>query len=479
MSSHPISPLDSAFLTLEVPSTPLQIGAVVELALPDDSTSAHERFDRVRQVIAERIHEIPVLAERVLRPPFDLGWPIRVGDPDFHVDHHVKFHGLPDHATESDLLNFIANLMAAPLPADQPLWDLWYIDHTGSSTATVLMRVHHALADGVSGAATFAGLFDITPEVRAPSPGGRVAPGPLPTPESLIPQVMSDLVHRPVAIVETLTAGLSRLAYALESLVSAPHEPKEVPSLLSAPRTSLNGTPSSSRILRREVVSLAQVKQASKQRGGSVTAWVMAVTGGALRRYCLERGDDLERDLVAYVPINVRADGAEAHLGNQISAMLLYLGATQPDPNVRFSMITDAVAHQAQTSREKSGRLLMNLASAVGPTLTSLAGKVAHEVSLFDHLPTLANVTVSSVPGPPIPLWLGGHEVKRVTPVGPLLASLALNVTVISYCDNLEFGVLGCGERFADLDHFMGLLRDEAALLLADPSDTRGASANM
>ena len=73
MSSHPISPLDSAFLTLEVPSTPLQIGAVVELALPDDSTSAHERFDRVRQVIAERIHEIPVLAERVLRPPFDLG----------------------------------------------------------------------------------------------------------------------------------------------------------------------------------------------------------------------------------------------------------------------------------------------------------------------------------------------------------------------------------------------------------------------
>ena len=69
MRSHPISPLDSAFLTLEVPSTPLQIGAVVELALPENATSAPERFNRVRQVIAERIHEIPVLGERVLRPP--------------------------------------------------------------------------------------------------------------------------------------------------------------------------------------------------------------------------------------------------------------------------------------------------------------------------------------------------------------------------------------------------------------------------
>ena len=479
MRSHPISPLDSAFLTLEVPSTPLQIGAVVELALPENATSAPERFNRVRQVIAERIHEIPVLGERVLRPPFDLGWPIRVADPDFHVDHHVKFHGLPDHATESDLLDFVASLMAAPLPADQPLWDLWYIDHQSASRATVLMRVHHALADGVSGAATFAGLFDITPEVRAATPGEHEAPGPLPTPESLIPQAISDLMHRPAAIVETLTAGLSRLADAVESLASSPHDTTDAPSLLSAPRTSLNGTPSSSRILRREVLSLSEVKRAAKRRGGSVTAWVMAVTGGALRRYCLERGDELERDLVAYVPINVRDSGAEAHLGNQISAMLLYLGATESDPNARLSLITDAVTHQAQASREKSGRLLMNLASAVGPTLTSLVGKVAHEVSLFDHVPTLANVTLSSVPGPPIPLWLAGHEVLRVTPVGPLLASLALNVTVISYCDNLEFGVLGCGERFADLDHFMGLLRDEVALLLSDPSGAPGASANM
>ena len=136
MSSHPISPLDSAFLTLEVPSTPLQIGAVVELNLPLGSATAHERFEQVRRVIEDRIHEIPILGERVLRPPFDLGWPVRVGDPEFHVDRHVKFHGLPDDATDTDLLEFVASLMAAPLPPDQPLWDFWYIDHTGASRAT-------------------------------------------------------------------------------------------------------------------------------------------------------------------------------------------------------------------------------------------------------------------------------------------------------------------------------------------------------
>jgi hypothetical protein len=108
----------------------------------------------------------------------------------------------------------------------------------------------------------------------------------------------------------------------------------------------------------------------------------------------------------------------------------------------------------------------MNLAARSGPALASVAGKTISSLQLFDRLPPIANVVVSSVPGPPIPLWISGHRILSASPLGPLMAGLSLNVTVLGYGDQLDFGLLACARRVPELEQFREYLDLEAQYLL-------------
>jgi hypothetical protein len=119
--------------------------------------------------------------------------------------------------------------------------------------------------------------------------------------------------------------------------------------------------------------------------------------------------------------------------------------------------------------REQNARLLMNLAAAAGPTLASAAGKTLAALELFDHLPPVANVVVSSVPGPPLSLWLGGYKVATAAPLGPLMAGLALNVTVLSYEDQLEFGLLACSRHVPEVSELRDWIAKEIDYYLKTP----------
>ena len=107
----------------------------------------------------------------------------------------------------------------------------------------------------------------------------------------------------------------------------------------------------------------------------------------------------------------------------------------------------------------------MNLAAAVGPTVASMAGQTLYDLELFNDLPPIANVTVSSVPGPADALWMAGRRVASAAPLGPLMGGIALNITVLGFGGFLEYGVLACAKKLPDLTE------------LARPSRGRGESA--
>jgi hypothetical protein len=113
--------------------------------------------------------------------------------------------------------------------------------------------------------------------------------------------------------------------------------------------------------------------------------------------------------------------------------------------------------------------MLMNLAAAVGPAFASVAGRTLYDLELFNDLPPVANVTISSVPGPPIPLWVAGRRVATAAPLGPLMGGIALNITVLGYGGLLEYGILACAKKLPDLSGLRDLLEDEANLLLKAP----------
>jgi len=191
----------------------------------------------------------------------------------------------------------------------------------------------------------------------------------------------------------------------------------------------------------------------------------VATVSGALRRLLAARGEEIPRDLIAFVPINVRGDGDAAAMGNQISGMLVALHTDIDDPVERLRAIAQdsakTVACSAITARRCSRRYR---AFSVPPRCRS--GQMFDAFGLFDRLPPMANLMLSSVPGPPIPLWLSGHRVVSAAPVGPLLGPFSLNVTVLGFEQNLEFGMLACAQTMPDLATLRDYLKEEASRLI-------------
>jgi diacylglycerol O-acyltransferase / wax synthase len=468
-----LDPLDSAFILLEVPGSAMNIGAVIELDFGDVAEPT-ERYELIRRNVAARVHEIPVLTQRVIRAPLDLTWPALVPDHNIDLDRHISRVALPSPGTADQFDVLISEFLSRPLVRTRPLWQLLIIEGLEDGRAAAALKVHHALADGVSGAETFAGLFDITPEVREPAPktdDDRAVVAS--TSMSLVFEGLRRLRDDPVVALRVVTSWFTRFFNVVRNvaLVSLSrgrkHSTPDQPSIFEARHTSLNARAGVEKTYHRTRVSLVDAKRAAKYHGASVTDFVMATTSGALRRLLAERGDVLRRDLIAFVPINVRGDGNTAEMGNQISGMLVALHTDIDDPVERLRAIALDSAKTVGVQRRRGATMFQEVPRVLGPTVLSLGGKLVDALGLFDVVPPMANLMVSSVPGPPIPLWLSGHRVVSAAPVGPLLGPFSLNVTALGFEQNLEFGILGSAETMPDLATLRDYLKEEALSLIA------------
>jgi WS/DGAT/MGAT family acyltransferase len=468
-----LNPLDSSFLLLETAGTSMNIGAVIELEADSDE-DPQRRFELIRGNIADRLGEIPVFRQRVVRAPFDMTWPIMVPDDKFDLDRHVLRVAIPSPGSPAQFDRLVSEFLSRTLSPRRPLWQLLVIEGLESEKMAVVLKVHHSLADGVSGAETFANLFDVTPSVRAPT-SVRVEPEAsgerdVTTSLGLLRFGFRRLHKDPWLLIHAVTAWGGRLyeivhaTYAVVLARGRRATPGQ-PSIFEARRTSLNGAASTEKAFHRTRVPLADAKRAAKSRDASVTDFVMSVCSGALRSLIDERGEKITRDLIAFVPINVRGEGATSDLGNQISGMLIRLHTDVLDPEARLRAISLDAKKTLGSQREHRARIFQDVPRVLGPMLVSLGGKLLSACGLLDHLP-MANLMISSVPGPPVPLWLSGHRVLSAAPVGPLLGSFSLNITALGFEEYLEFGLLGCADRMYDLSRLSDLLYEQACVLI-------------
>jgi diacylglycerol O-acyltransferase len=472
-----LDPLDSAFILLEVPGSAMNIGAVIELDFGEVSDPT-ERYELIRNNVAARLHEIPVLTQRVIRAPFDLTWPALVPDRKIDLDRHISRVALPSPGTADQFDTLISEFLSRPLVRTRPLWQLLIIEGLEDGQVAAALKVHHALADGVSGAETFASLFDISPEVREPAPRieeddtDAVATNSM----SLVLDGLRRLRDDPASALRVVTSWFTRIFNVVRTVAEVAisrgrrRSTPDQPSIFEARRTSLNGRAGVEKTYHRTRVPLAEAKRAAKHHGASVTDFVMATTSGALRRLLADRGEVLTRDLIAFVPINVRGEGDTAEMGNQISGMLLALHTDVDDPVERLRAIARDSMRTVGAQRRRGATMFQEMTRVLGPTVLSLGGKLVDALGLFDAVPPMANLMVSSVPGPPIPLWLSGHRVVSAAPVGPLLGPFSLNVTVLGFEQHLEFGILGSAETMPDLATLRDYLKEEALTLIATAS---------
>lgn len=475
MSQRQLSGLDAAFWFLEGPGSPMQVGMGVVLDPPEGRRalfSAATRFEQIRSVFASRLHLVEPMRQRLITPLFGMGATVFADDPAFDLDDHLHRLGVPAPGGHAELEELFAEFMAEPLDPDKPLWEVAVVEGLEHDRTAVFVKLHHSIIDGISGAGAMANFFDLSPRQREVEPPAHpFEPDDLPGPTDLAVQGAASLLRQVAAGLGALTRTVEHAAEVAEAAVAPGGLGAQLPILpFSAPRSPVSGHTSSMRRYRSVEFDLARLKEAARRYDATVTEVTSAMVGGALRRWMAEHGGVPEHDLTALVPITVDALRGGNQLGNYISAMFVNLGVNVADPVERIAVVKESARRGKEGDAAFGGHLMTDIAEAAGPLLSTGIARLAYGARLFDVAPAVANVVVSSVPGPDFPLYMAGSRVAELMPAGPLQGGTGINVTLFSHEGRLAFGLLACKRLVPDLELIRtGLVEVAGALDLGSP----------
>jgi WS/DGAT/MGAT family acyltransferase len=408
-----------------------------------------EGFDdaALRRRVAARVPLVEPMRRRLYLPP--IGDALWVDDPDLFLDAHL--HHVRLDPRDSDALGRLTGEIASkPLPRDRPLWEIWYADGLPDGCVAVIAKVHHCAMDGISGFGALAAFFDLERGVAddasaaALAEQGRAAPAPTGVADVL----RSSLSQRPQAF----AAGVRTLANTARAAVRTARSAGPAPGLpLTAPRVPLSGALTPHRDVRFADVALDDVRLVRKVFGVTVNDVVVAICTGALRRH-LQRCDALpDGPMVAAVPTSERTP-EHGPAGNAFSAMMYRLPVHIDDVVERMVAVQESASAAKQLSQHMGPGVLAGLAGLAPPQVIAPAAQLLSSSRLADRLPLFANLLISNVRGPELPLYIGDAQLERIYPLGPLIEGAAVNMTVVSYVDHVHFGVIACPDVVADLD---------------------------
>jgi len=444
-----LSGLDAVFLYSETSSNHMHVGSVIVV---DPSTiEGGWSFDRMRAVVDDRLPLMPPFRRRLVGVPFGIHHPIWVEDPDFDLDYHLRRAALPAPGGRPQLEEFAADVFSRPLDRTRPLWEMHVVEGLEHGQIAVVSKMHHAAIDGVSGAELTVNMLDLTPEPRVigrSEPPWR--PDRVPSDVEMTFHALRSLSRQPLVAVQAARRTVG-MALALRQRNRA-DDVTPPPSPFSAPKTSLSTRITPHRRFATTEVSLADVKMIKNRHNATVNDVVLALCAGALRVWLAGKQELPDTDLIGFVPVSVRTEDQRGTMGNRVSAMFVRMATTIEDPVERLLAIREETKNAKDQERAISAEILTDWTEFAAPAVAARAARLVSRLRVFDRLNNaLFNVVISNVPGPHVPLYLAGARVVGVWPMGPIIDGAALNITVMSYLDSVNFGLTACREVAPDL----------------------------
>jgi WS/DGAT/MGAT family acyltransferase len=382
-----------------------------------------------------------------------------VEDLDVDVNEHLQALTLDPPGSDEELGALAGRLMERPLDRDRPLWDGWVVDGLSGGRVAVLLRTHHALMDGIRGMQVQSAMFDTEPDSPLARPGSVPGPGAAtPSRLQMLGASAAHLAGAPVRLARTASRLATSAGQAAASAARGQGFGLSMPP--SAPRTQLNRAITQRRAVAFCSIPLQPVKDLAHQQGGTVNDVVLTLVGGALRRYLGARGALPGQPLVAAIPVGLPSGADEPGVGNRWQVMTATLATDQPEPLDRLRAISAATRAEKARYRAIDPDVWSD-AVDIPPFVISAAARSYARLGLVRLLPPPNNVTVSNVRGAPFPLYLAGARLVANYPLGPLADGMGLNITVIGYERNLDFGVQVCPDLVSDCWELVGALREE------------------
>ena len=457
-----LTSLDAQFLGVETAST---YGHVGGLAVYDPSTAPGGTLEiaDVCRLLSERMHLLPPFRWRLVQVPLGIDLPYWVEDPDFDLDFHIRESAVPPPGDDRRLAETVARIFARPMDRSRPLWELYLIQGLQDGRAALLTKVHHAMVDGVSGNEILGVLLDSSPEGRElppvpDEPAGERVPGDL----EMLGRGLLGIPRQPLRALRSLPSALPNLT-ALPGANAFPAVPRitgalsrvrgDDPSVLEVttarpPKTSFNGRVGPHRRFAFGSLSLDTVKRLKNELGITVNDVVVALCATAVRDWLLDRDELPEDPLVAMIPVSVRSEEEAGTFGNRISTMIVPIPTNVEDPRERLLRAHDYLRSAKEHHRALPADLLTDATSFIPPAVAARAARTTMDI-LGRTRPPL-NLVISNVPGPREPLYCAGAELQANFPVSVVIDGVGLNMTVMSYRDHVDFGIIADRDQVDD-----------------------------
>ncbi len=448
-----MSDADSLMWTVERnPALRSTITAVATLLESPDREQLQWRIDRASR-------RIPRLRQRVVANPMSIAPPRWEYDPNFNLSYHLRSVTAGGSGTLRDVLDFAQPIAMQGFDRARPLWEFTLVDGLVDDKAALIMKVHHAITDGVGAVQmmleTFS--FDETIADRSDLPA---------EPEAVVMgqgERMRDAVsheaRRQMGIAKRTVEGLRRIDQGAAEVAKQAGGAAVSAGRLIAPSI----TPLSPQMIDRSLsvhfdvltLPVADLKEASAKADAKLNAAFVAGVARGMRRYHEHHGEPISH-LRMGMPINNRNDDAGAEAGNQFTPARIKTPIDIVDPVEHMATINRLTA----AARDEPGQSLVEPMANVLRRMPKLL-----TTSLFAMAFQGVDFTTSNVPGIPVPMYLEGAPVTAQFPFGPL-SGAAANLTLLSYCDDVHIGINVDTAAITDSDVFLGCIEEGFAEVL-------------
>jgi diacylglycerol O-acyltransferase / wax synthase len=428
---------DASNLVYETVAAPMHIGAIATLeGGPLTDAGGALRMGVLKSRLERRLGLLPQLHRRLYRPGFLRGRPLWVDDADFSIERHVFAAAVPPPGGEEEVLAAAERILRPPLDRGRPPWELWFLTGVAGGRIELVLKLHHAITDGMGAVGLMGTLMDLEPDAADPDP---VLWSPAPVPEGW--QLLRDNLSGRLAGVRRAALALTdprRLRRAVMELVSETRNAAR--DFTRAPRTSINGDISRGRELRAVRFSLAAAKEIAHAHAAKVNDVILDLAAGGFRTLFEARAEMVASgELIVSVPVSLRSAGS-GELGNQVGAITVPLPVSEPDARRRLQLVA-AAARRAKA--EQKPDLVQAVMARVAAT------PVAHA---FVTRQRMVNTFATNVMGPPVPVFLLGARVLEVLPFVPLAGNVRLSFAALSYSGTVGLLVVADAATCPDLD---------------------------
>ena len=445
-----LTAVDQLFLLLESRKQPMHVGGLFLFELPEGVDK-----DFVYQLV-QQMQSSTVAPTFPFNQVLDkLRW---VEDEDFDIDHHFRHVALPKPARVRELLVYISKEHSRLLDRAKPLWECHVIEGIEPQSQGaperfgLYFKIHHSLVDGIAAMRLVKTSLSQSPDEMMSLPiwslitrhSSKKTEKLLPSPKPLL----SNVKHQ--------AASLLPVIRELKNSFQQRNDADYV-GTLDAPSSILNQSISASRRLAAQSYAFDRFDAIGKQLNVSFNDVVLAVCSGAIRRYLISLNELPKKPLIAFVPISLRTD--ESATGNQISFLLANLGTHLEDPLRRLDIIHRSI----NNGKRRFGR--MDQAQIINYSGIAYAWEGLNLLTGLFPKKQAFNLIISNVPGTTKPLYWNGAKLQALYPASIVFNGQALNITLASYLDKVEFGIIACSKVLPHVQDMLAHIESELMAL--------------